>query len=784
MPFEVSARTILQLGRELISSDGVAFYELIKNAFDAQEMSFQEQKSTGTKPDDKNVWVRVVVRLAFDDVVSARRDLANPKANVKQLAFHLSTLVDASALGAEEYTARLAKATSKKSLLNTLDDAAVIEFHDRGEGMSIDDLKNVYLLIGTPSRRSQQDQLHDHVFLGEKGIGRLSTMRLGDKLLVKTARAKNKKWNTLEIDWRRFESDGLVEDVDVQPQFGESKSREESGTTIRITALRDHWTEEKLRDIATKELSRFVDPFAKKNVNEIFLSFNGSAVGILPLNKLLFDQAHAKVTGGLKIRKRGGPLFWADIDFRQYDRFQEVRIEKSDLASITGALPEEIESIGPFDFTFYWFNRQALTAVEAIGKKRDVQKLVNQWSGGLMLYRDGFRVPPYGGSDDDWLGIDKVALGSQGYKVNRAQLVGKIDIGKLTNPRLVDQTNREGLQDTSEKKQIESLMFYFLTSNFRSYIDQVAEEHALQNLPEISEIQTRFKTQQKRLKGGVQALKKIARDNPELDLGSLTKEFSEIALSVSQTISLVTTKQKDVEARSKRLIDLAGLGLLIDMIAHDLNHSLIQSVAQIRKAAKSSADRSLLATLKSAEAQLKTLQKRVSRIDKAAISGRQRKSSLKVYDVLKNVFEGREAQLKEYGIRYSISETRAAKSFQVKFVEGMLYQIFENLVENSVYWLRQDSLVSKSKNLVIDVRIDAANRIVYFSDNGPGIAPANIERVFGHAFTLKGRSTGKGLGLYISRVLAKDQGASLDLSSESTREDGYLNTFALELPST
>lgn len=34
MPFKVTARTILQLGCELISSDGIAFYELIKNAFD------------------------------------------------------------------------------------------------------------------------------------------------------------------------------------------------------------------------------------------------------------------------------------------------------------------------------------------------------------------------------------------------------------------------------------------------------------------------------------------------------------------------------------------------------------------------------------------------------------------------------------------------------------------------------------------------------------------------------------------------------------------------------
>src|SRR5438874_2638149 len=36
LSFRVSARTLLQLGAELISSDGIAFYELIKNAFDAK----------------------------------------------------------------------------------------------------------------------------------------------------------------------------------------------------------------------------------------------------------------------------------------------------------------------------------------------------------------------------------------------------------------------------------------------------------------------------------------------------------------------------------------------------------------------------------------------------------------------------------------------------------------------------------------------------------------------------------------------------------------------------
>ena len=37
--FRITARTVLELGSELISSDIIAFYELIKNGFDARTKS-------------------------------------------------------------------------------------------------------------------------------------------------------------------------------------------------------------------------------------------------------------------------------------------------------------------------------------------------------------------------------------------------------------------------------------------------------------------------------------------------------------------------------------------------------------------------------------------------------------------------------------------------------------------------------------------------------------------------------------------------------------------------
>jgi predicted P-loop ATPase len=59
---------------------------------------------------------------------------------------------------------------------------------------------------------------------------------------------------------------------------------------------------------------------------------------------------------------------------------------------------------------FYWFNRSLLTAAEGVPDYKQVQELIRGWAGGLMVYRDGFRVNPYGDPDDDWLDLDRKAL--------------------------------------------------------------------------------------------------------------------------------------------------------------------------------------------------------------------------------------------------------------------------------------------------------------------------------------------------------------------------------------
>ena len=83
MPFKVSARTILQLGGELISSDGIAFYELIKNSFDARA---------------NRAIVEIVIRLPNDvwvDAVDRIDACVEANSSLEELESLKSTLVEA-----------------------------------------------------------------------------------------------------------------------------------------------------------------------------------------------------------------------------------------------------------------------------------------------------------------------------------------------------------------------------------------------------------------------------------------------------------------------------------------------------------------------------------------------------------------------------------------------------------------------------------------------------------------------------------------------------------------
>jgi len=418
--FTVTARTILELGAELISSDAIALYELVKNSYDADSKRVEIEIT--------NVFSHSAMRNTAARIQAAQNrvkiDPAREPALLAKMITEIGETVDRTAppKALAAFLDGIGAATDLESLIIALDQAYeranMISIIDTGEGMSLKDLREVFLTIGTRSRLKDQGRRH---YVGGKGIGRLSTMRLADRLTLTTTTAGALDLYELDIDWRRFShaSAEMLDKIPISPRVRSRKDKpSEKGTRIDLRILKADWDIERVRRLANAQLDRLFDPFADKARYPILLKVNGTPVLIPTFDKRLLTEAQAQ--GDIRYFAAGpdGPRLVFTINYLAYGRTKTIEYDQTDMLGITSAEDVSLAamgSIGDFTARFYWFNRQKLAKLDGVGTRTQVRDLVNHWANGLLMYRDGFRVNPYGAPNDDWLGVDVKALGSAGY---------------------------------------------------------------------------------------------------------------------------------------------------------------------------------------------------------------------------------------------------------------------------------------------------------------------------------------------------------------------------------
>jgi signal transduction histidine kinase len=103
-------------------------------------------------------------------------------------------------------------------------------------------------------------------------------------------------------------------------------------------------------------------------------------------------------------------------------------------------------------------------------------------------------------------------------------------------------------------------------------------------------------------------------------------------------------------------------------------------------------------------------------------------------------------------------------------------QILVNLISNAKYALTNSA--SGERRLALGVHLNGDNLVrISMADNGIGIAPDNLTRIFAHGFTT--RKDGHGFGLHSGALAAREMGGALRADSEGL---GKGATFTLELP--
>jgi C4-dicarboxylate-specific signal transduction histidine kinase len=110
--------------------------------------------------------------------------------------------------------------------------------------------------------------------------------------------------------------------------------------------------------------------------------------------------------------------------------------------------------------------------------------------------------------------------------------------------------------------------------------------------------------------------------------------------------------------------------------------------------------------------------------------------------------------------------------------KNKLIHLVTNLLQNSLDALMMKSFQDEKPAIRIEGRVENGSSILLVHDNGPGIAPGDVDKIFDPFFTTKDVGEGMGLGLSICYRIVRESGGKISVKTEP----GKFCEFILEFP--
>ncbi|MGB8656765.1 MAG: ATP-binding protein [Candidatus Zixiibacteriota bacterium] len=342
---------------------------------------------------------------------------------------------------------------------NSPDDAKIV-VSDNGIGMTYGDLENKWMIIASPHKSVVTKTSLGRIPVGAKGIGRLASESLGKKTVLRSCPKGESNGYEIHYNWEEYRKNNVqCNDVN-NDGYRFQKPKGEQGTSLEISSLRTSWNDNDKLKALLKDVYLIHPLNASQSDFKVIPEDGFSGISLKRPSRKLLDWAVYRLKAKLQAKN--------SIKYSFY-----VGNQKHSEHAATLNTPLDC---GDVDFELYFWYRIAGPYEERLKKKPSAKELEEIKSfldefGGLKLYRDNFRVKPYGEPGFDWIALETEAqVNTMCPRTN--QVVGIVNISKLTNPRIVDTTTREGVIFSRE---FSDLVMFIQTAITKIFIDKRSE---------------------------------------------------------------------------------------------------------------------------------------------------------------------------------------------------------------------------------------------------------------------------------------------------------------------
>lgn len=842
---KVGAHVLVQLGSELVTDAEQAILECVKNSYDADAP-----------------WCRIEI-----DTKEAGTTTETGPATLRKFNQPFETvsveILDTSGKPVFASTKIAADATVERRLHYS----GRITIEDNGDGLSPDKVRDSWLVISRSGKRADQGFQKTKTNLGrtplgDKGLGRLGSMKLGDILRIETSTAPDQPIAMAQFRWTDCESADVVDDIPVFTQVLPNSDKFK-GTRVSILGLRElvDWRRAGRINDLTRSLAKLISPFEVTSTFPVGVSLDGVDHSLVTITDELLKRAVAEFTFSwefdktlkenvlvaearfqkrLFMSKRSGKLaerteivFGVDggAGFAEYlptyNRLKQFQLgpvalegrwfvslkQKYRFSDLRPQHAAPMLDPGPFEGAFYFFHLDISDeadegAAAGLGINKDLIKSM----AGIAVLRDGFRVRSQG----DWLGLSSGMTSGSTYNMRVDNTVGYFALTGEKNYLLTEKSDREGFVEDAAYRG-----FYEIASKCKSFSNDALEQvrRALDDYtrgkvlpkgaPTAPTPEASFQIVEENLRSARAArteadsataklqaeIAKLEQDASSGGSGTTSRAIK-VASNAVRAMEAVQSKlisgrlpdfdlirlKQEFDIRSEQnlsLLESAAVGLSARGLAHELRTHLTeirQRVSSIEKLAKKSdGNAEIIPNLRSIRASCSAISNAAALIDPMLPRARSAKLAIDLKTLIEEYIKTRTGVLDGAGIQTVISGAGRT----VRANRSLLIQVVDNLVRNSVYWLRRAAAAGDQIRAKI-IGFDLTRDGFVIWDSGPGVDPRFEDSLFEMFVTAKPSQDGQGLGLFIIQQLLKNQGCDITLLSERNAE-GRRYKFAVNL---